>query len=134
MASDTTRGRGLTLMNIGKFDYVICFGVLYHLRHLLLGMDMLYATTREACFIETAFGDSLLPRRLHQHSVWLLARPHLYNPNDHSNWFLPTLFGYRNALESCGFVPTLCKVWPKDRPHRCTFKCTPKAKHEWGDK
>jgi SAM-dependent methyltransferase len=122
----------LTQKGLGKFDYVICFGVLYHLRHLLLGIDMLYAATREACFIETAFGDSFLPLGIPKdQSLLIFDRPHLYNPQDHSNWFLPTLGAYGNMFESCGFQAELKKTWPAEKPHRCTFKCVPKLSPEW---
>jgi len=121
----------LKQIGLGKFDYVICFGVLYHLRHLLLGIDMLWAATREACFIETTFGDNFLPPGLRDANVWFFDYPHVANPNDTSNWLLPTLASYRNALDSCGFTPTLCAVWPPEKPIRCAFKCVPKPVPEW---
>ena len=121
----------LTLMGLGKFDYVTCFGVLYHLRHLLLGIDMLYAATREACFVETRFSDSWLPAGMQASNVWLFDYPHVANPADDSNWVSPTLASYQNVFESCGFTATLCRTWPPEKPYRCAFKCIPKPIPEW---
>ena len=128
----------ITLNQLGKFDYVICFGVLYHLRHLLLGIDMLYQATRETCFIETAFCDNLVPSEVKDQNVIFFDYPHFYNPADHSNWFLPTLRAYAHILENCGFRAELCKIWGDEKgelvqgkPHRCTFKCTPLSAPKW---
>jgi hypothetical protein len=118
-------------MGIGKFDGVICFGVLYHLRYLLLGIDMLYAATRGTCFIETAFADNFLPEAGRRENVWLFDRPHVYNSDDHSNWFLPTVRAYENVPRSCGFEPRLCTTCPDDNPHRCAFRCVPRPIPEW---
>jgi tRNA (mo5U34)-methyltransferase len=38
---------------LGSFDYVLCFGVLYHLRHPLLALEKICSITREMAFIES---------------------------------------------------------------------------------
>lgn len=38
---------------LGRFDYVIFFGVLYHLRHPLMGLEKICALTRETAFVES---------------------------------------------------------------------------------
>jgi tRNA (mo5U34)-methyltransferase len=38
---------------LGTFDYVLFLGVLYHLRHPLLGLEKVCALTREAAFVES---------------------------------------------------------------------------------
>src|SRR3954452_541666 len=48
----------LTPANIGLFDYVLFFGVLYHLRHPLLGLERICALTKEAAFVESFVVDS----------------------------------------------------------------------------
>jgi len=42
---------------LGRFDYVLFFGVLYHLRHPLLGLEKICALTREAAFVESFVTD-----------------------------------------------------------------------------
>src|SRR6202035_3635748 len=48
----------LTPESIGHFDYVLFFGVLYHLRHPLLGLERICALTKEAAFVESFVTDS----------------------------------------------------------------------------
>ena len=48
----------LTPHALGRFDYVLFFGVLYHLRHPLLGLERICALTREAAFVESFVTDS----------------------------------------------------------------------------
>jgi len=42
---------------LGRFDYVLFFGVLYHLRHPLLGLEKICALTRETAFVESFVTD-----------------------------------------------------------------------------
>lgn len=48
----------LTPESIGRFDYVLFFGVLYHLRHPLLGLERICALTTEAAFVESFVTDA----------------------------------------------------------------------------
>ncbi len=50
----------LTPKILGRFHYVLFFGVVYHLRHPLLGLEKICALTREKAFVESfvADGDS----------------------------------------------------------------------------
>jgi tRNA (mo5U34)-methyltransferase len=48
----------LTPEALGTFDYVLFFGVLYHLRHPLFGLERISALTREAAFVESFVIDS----------------------------------------------------------------------------
>lgn len=48
----------LTPQSIGRFDYVLFFGVLYHLRHPLLGLERICALTSEAAFVESFVTDA----------------------------------------------------------------------------
>ena len=43
---------------VGDFDYVLFFGVLYHLRHPLLSLEKICALTREMAFVESFVTDS----------------------------------------------------------------------------
>jgi len=47
----------LTPESLGRFDYVLFFGVLYHLRHPLLGLEKICALTRETAFVESFVTD-----------------------------------------------------------------------------
>ncbi len=48
----------LTPQLLGRFDYVLFFGVLYHLRHPLMGLERVCALTREAAFVESFVTDT----------------------------------------------------------------------------
>ena len=48
----------LTPESIGRFDYVLFFGVLYHLRHPLLGLERICSLTKEAAFVESFVTDA----------------------------------------------------------------------------
>ena len=50
----------LTPEELGKFDIVLCLGVIYHLRHILLGLDRIRSVMNEGAdlFVETAAIDN----------------------------------------------------------------------------
>jgi tRNA (mo5U34)-methyltransferase len=48
----------LTPESIGRFDYVLFFGVLYHLRHPLLGLERICSLSTEAAFVESFVTDA----------------------------------------------------------------------------
>src|SRR5436305_43476 len=50
----------LTPEVLGVFDYVFFFGVLYHLRHPLLGLERICALTRDAAYVESFVCDGHL--------------------------------------------------------------------------
>jgi tRNA (mo5U34)-methyltransferase len=47
----------LTPATVGLFDYVLFFGVLYHLRNPLLGLEKICAITKDTAFVETFVTD-----------------------------------------------------------------------------
>jgi|GEM_PF-343621 tRNA (mo5U34)-methyltransferase len=47
--------------NVGLFDYVLFFGVFYHLRNPLLGLEKICALTKEAAFVESYVTDGANP-------------------------------------------------------------------------
>lgn len=51
----------MTPERLGVFDYVLFFGVLYHLRHPLLGLERICALTRDTAFVESYVCDGHLP-------------------------------------------------------------------------
>ncbi|HYP15093.1 MAG TPA: methyltransferase domain-containing protein [Bryobacteraceae bacterium] len=50
----------MTPERLGLFDYVLFFGVLYHLRHPLLGLERVCSLTTETAFVESFVCDSHL--------------------------------------------------------------------------
>ena len=48
----------ITVSNLGRFDYVLFFGVLYHLRHPLLALENVCALAKEAAFVESFVVDA----------------------------------------------------------------------------
>jgi tRNA (mo5U34)-methyltransferase len=51
----------LSPQTAGTFDYVLFFGVLYHLRHPLLALEKVCSVTREAAFVESYVIDGANP-------------------------------------------------------------------------
>jgi len=44
---------------VGMFDVVLCFGVLYHLKHPLLALEKVCTVTRDVCLIDTFVVDGV---------------------------------------------------------------------------
>ena len=113
--------RNLSVYDVAKlgerFDFVIFMGVLYHLRHPLLALDLLY---------EHVVGDLLLFQSMQRgsteveepnvnHHFWetdLFDRPgwpkmffveHRY-ADDPTNWWIPNAAGAEAMLRSAGFT------------------------------
>jgi tRNA (mo5U34)-methyltransferase len=85
-----------------RFDIVLLFGVLYHLRHPLLALDALRALTGEYAVVETAVYDEEIPSPLTHARVALFYRRNELN-DDYTNWFLPTRTTLIDWCESSGF-------------------------------
>jgi len=94
-----------------QFDYVVFWGVLYHLRHPLLALDNVRAVTRGAAYVETAVCDA----ELGQSAGAPIARFYRGDElaGDSSNWFAPSVSALTDWCESCGLVPTSVKAWPE---------------------
>lgn len=84
--------------NIGVFDVVLCFGVLYHLRYPLLGMDMIRRVARGDLHLETYANIDGGP------AAWQFFRKDELN-HDPSNWFAPNRQAVDEMLHSSGFKP-----------------------------
>lgn len=99
-----------------KFDFVVFWGVLYHLRHPLLALDNVRAVTRTTAYVETAVCDAELPRDAE------LAVSRFYRSDelggDSSNWFAPNVRALLDWCESCGLHPSNCSSWPPHAPTR----------------
>jgi len=86
----------LTPESIGRFDYVLFFGVLYHLRHPPLGLEKICALTRETAFVESfvSDGDSC--------SLQFYESDELGGQLD--NWYGPTTKCLEALCRSSGFA------------------------------
>jgi tRNA (mo5U34)-methyltransferase len=83
---------------LGAFEVTICFGVLYHLRHPLLGLDMMRRVCGGEVFLESAALDDDDRPLLQFHRRGELA-------GDDSNWFSFNRAALEAMLWSSGFEP-----------------------------
>jgi len=91
----------LTRETIGDFDYVLFFGVLYHLRHPLLALEKICALTRETAFVESFVTDSP-DAPSDACSLEFYETDQLGGQID--NWFGPTAKCLLALCRSAGFV------------------------------
>jgi tRNA (mo5U34)-methyltransferase len=98
-----------------RFDFVVFWGVLYHLRHPLLALDNVRAVTRGTAYVETAVCDSELPGDANVAISRFYRRDELRG--DSSNWFAPNVHGLLEWCGSCGLEPSSVSSWP-DPPSR----------------
>ena len=111
-----------TLAQLGEtFDIVVCWGVLYHLRHPLLALDNLRAVLGGAAYVETAVADRTLGPKASEPLVRFYRRD---LGGDSSNWFLPTVAALEDWCRSSGLEPELLKTWPSRKPDRCMLRVT----------
>jgi tRNA (mo5U34)-methyltransferase len=104
----------LTPERFGEFDLVLCLGVLYHLRHPLLGLERVHAVCRGQMILETQVCDhhfidaSGTPRELAPALLPVpLAQfyPGAELNHDTTSWWAPNLAGLHAMLRSVGFEP-----------------------------
>jgi tRNA (mo5U34)-methyltransferase len=107
----------LTPAAFGQFDLVLCLGVLYHLRYLLLGLERIHAVCRGQLILETAvcdrnfIGPDGTPIALENIDPLLLETPlaQFYPAaeysKDWSTWWSPNIAGLHAMLRSVGFEP-----------------------------
>jgi tRNA (mo5U34)-methyltransferase len=99
-----------------EFDYVIFWGVLYHLRHPLLALDNVHAVTRGTAYVETAVCDSEMVELAAEPVARFYRRDEL--AGDSSNWFAPTVRTLSDWCHSSGLEPTRVTAWPPEAPQR----------------
>ena len=98
-----------------KFDYVIFWGVLYHLRHPLLGLDALSQVSNDRLTIETVISSD--PNT----SATFFRGTEL--GNDGSNWWAPSEHCLQQMLSSSGFSPQIIKRWDAGISERAIVNC-----------
>jgi tRNA (mo5U34)-methyltransferase len=107
-----------------QFDVVVFWGVLYHLRHPLLGLDNVRALTRELLLLETAVADHELDPGFRELPLARFYRGAELS-GDPSNWFTPTIATVLEWCSSAGLEPELVGAWPSDSPMRCAVAARP---------
>lgn len=110
---------------LGTFDIVLCFGVFYHLRYPMLGVDNIRRISRGELYLETACIDYDLTVQTHSGlgGIELASlHPSLRDiallqflekdalNKDYSNWFSPNLLCMQQILQSAGFLINSAKV------------------------
>jgi tRNA (mo5U34)-methyltransferase len=125
---------------LGKFDLVLFFGVLYHLRYLLLAIDRIRTVSRGDVLIETHTLTSRQP--LHSPlsavsrlvglsalfvtaALWRHYKEFELHPEDQSNWFGPNIPAVVEAFESAGF--RVKHLDSSSGGTRSAFRATPTA-------
>jgi tRNA (mo5U34)-methyltransferase len=93
------------------FDLVIFWGVLYHLRHPLLGLDCVRRVAHGTTLIESAVCDSALPQLADQPVVLCDADPG--GIGDETNWFMPNTHALHRWVERAGFDIERVSSWPE---------------------
>jgi tRNA (mo5U34)-methyltransferase len=113
--------RQMSVYDVGqlreKFDLVIFMGVLYHLRHPLLALDLLYehVVGDQMLFQCLQRGDERIPRlqENYEFSEWTVFDradyPKLFfveerYASDPTNWFIPNTAAMEAMLRSSGYV------------------------------
>ena len=86
---------------IGTFDYILFFGVLYHLRHPLLGLEKICALARDCVFVESFVADGL-GERSDACTMEFYETDELGGQID--NWFGPTTKCLMAMCRSAGFA------------------------------
>ncbi|MDQ1429504.1 MAG: hypothetical protein QOF40_106 [Actinomycetota bacterium] len=104
-----------------RFDLVLFWGVLYHLRHPLLALDALRRLTDGRISVETAVADGEL-RGSWPGTARFYRRDEL--AGDSSNWFAPTVATLEDWLRSSGFEPDPAVTWPDAAPTRALVGAT----------
>lgn len=97
----------LTPDTFGTFDYVFCFGVLYHLRWPMYAIDKLAAVCTGDLFIESAIADDFSAYRGAGKGFGTEMVMEFY-PNDEygeneTNWWAPTLKCMGSMVKAAGF-------------------------------
>ncbi|MGA2135961.1 MAG: DUF1698 domain-containing protein [Bryobacteraceae bacterium] len=105
----------LTPETVGLFDYVLFFGVLYHLRNPLLGLEKICALTRDTAFVETfVTDDGTAPCAMEFYETNELG-------GQIDNWFGPSVACAEALCRSAGFARVNREYVHPDR--RAGFTC-----------
>ena len=118
----------------GQFDVTLALGLVYHLKHLVLGLERLFHVTRELLVVESA----VLPPELSSGSfcfpvgeLWPALHQMSYVENESDakeakfNWFLPSTEALSAMLRNVGFDEV--ELHPGERLDRAVVVCRKRA-------
>ncbi len=110
---------------VGVFDVTLALGLVYHLKHLILGLERLHSVTGDLLILETAI---LLPQLVPTDPVPYVNGPltrslhpmgYVENSPDAKeavfNWFVPSVGAMAAMLSDTGFEDVRCVATPGDR-------------------
>ena len=108
---------------LGRFDVVLCYGVLYHLRHPLLALEKLAAVCDGDLLIESAIIDDFSPHRREGYAGQHVAEffPRDEYASNQSNWWVPTLTTLAELAGSVGFREV--EAWKLEDEPRDIARC-----------
>jgi len=111
---------------LGRFDIVFCFGVLYHLRHPLLALDLLSSVCDGEIYVESAILDDFSPYRggigggYPGGQMVMEFYPDNQYGNNNTNWWVPTLHCLGHMVRAAGFP--MVEGWKlTDRPSQLSL-------------
>jgi tRNA (mo5U34)-methyltransferase len=122
---------------LGRFDVILFFGVLYHLRYPLLAIDRLRAVSNGSVFVEThvvshrmllraplaALGGLFRLGWLFKATpIWRQYREYELHPQDQSNWFGPNPQAVLESFQSAGFEIHQSASWGDRAAFRADVK------------
>jgi tRNA (mo5U34)-methyltransferase len=102
---------------LGTFDIVLFFGVLYHLRHPLLGLEKVLSVTRDTALVES-FVAAADPAVRHRACLEFYETTELGGQLD--NWYGPTPECLLALCRSAGFAQV---TWAGERNQRASVVC-----------
>jgi tRNA (mo5U34)-methyltransferase len=111
--------------NLGCFDVVFLFGVIYHLRHPLLALDKIAEICAEELCVESAILDDYSPYQgglghgYPGRQMVMEYYPDNQYGGDGSNWWAPTLFCLMNMVKAAGFA--YVEGWKFEEPPELPF-------------
>ncbi len=106
----------------GTFDVVLCFGLLYHLRHPLLALEKIHSICTELLLIESQVLDEAFINMgeqkalcdidpLLKDSLLMQFYPSNELNGDYSNWWSPNIECIRSMVEVSGFRAESVQQW-----------------------
>lgn len=115
---------------VGVFEVTLALGLVYHLKHLVQGLERLFSVTGDLLVLETAvLLPALVPTRAVPYVTGDLTRrlhPMGYVENSPDakeavyNWFVPSVGAMAAMLSDTGFEDVRCVATPGDR---AVFAC-----------
>jgi tRNA (mo5U34)-methyltransferase len=107
----------LAKFDLGSFDVILFLGLIYHLRHPLLALDIIHDACTDQMYTDTPYIDNImfdrtvseetkaffLDNRAEIHKIPLLYYTEAAETGDPYNWFMPNLLAFRALVRSSGF-------------------------------